>query len=298
MSTIEFAQLRLLAIFATVVESGSFAEAARKLRSSRSRISEQVALLESKLGVRLLQRSTRQLRVTVEGQQVYEQASQLSGILQNVEAILTPPEPSGRVTLTLTHDTAHKFVLPLLPDFQQRYPQIDLDLVLNDSKMDLISDRIDLGIRIGIPEDSSLIARVMHEERFALFASPTYLEQSGIPNTIEKLEKCRWVSLTLSSPDDVQRMQQNEKAIEIRPQQFYRCNSPLLMQNMVKEGLGIGALLPTTVKREVEQGELKQIMPSIRSEWITFALVYPSRKQLPLRTRAVIDYLLGKKVFN
>jgi len=298
LSTINFSHLRLLAIFATVIETGSFAATARRLHSSRSRISEQVAQLEEILGIRLLQRSTRQLNITPEGQQVYEQARQLSGILQNVDAATISEVPQGRVAITMNHDIAHKYVLPVLAQFQQRYPQVQLDLILSDDKLDLISEQIDLGIRVGIPKDDSLIARLMHEEYFAIFANPKYLQQFGVPKTVKELEKYHWISLTQTSRNDVQQFRQKNKTIEIRPHSFYRCNSPLMVQQMIINGLGIGALLPTTVSAEIERGALIQLMPSLSSEALVFSLVYPSRHQVPLRTRVLIDYLLEAKIFN
>lgn len=298
MSTIDFAHLRLLAIFATVVEAGSFAGAARKLRSSRSRISEQVAQLEADLGVRLFQRSTRQLNITPEGRQIFEQAHQLPGILQGVEAITTPSEPSGRVAITLNHDIAHKFVLPVLAQLQTRHPAIQLDLILDDDRLDLIGEQIDLAIRIGIPKDESLIARVMHEERFALYASPTFLQQHGTPKTLKELQQLPWIVLSQTAQSEIKNLRQHNKSISIKPAHFYRCNSPLMVQNMVINGLGIGALLPGTVSREVAEGQLIRLMPSISSEAMVFALVYPSRRQLPARTRAVIDFLLTEDVFR
>ena len=298
LSTIDFTHLRLLAIFSTVVESGSFAAAARNLHSSRSRISEQVSQLESDLGIRLLQRSTRQLKITHEGQQVYDQARQLDGILQDIEAITAPEIPSGRVAITMNHDIAHKFVLPVMADFQQQYPQIQLELVLDDSRLDLISEQIDLAIRIGIPKDESLIARVMHEEKFALFASPEFLTQYGLPKTLKDISELPWVILSQTSQTEVQHLKQRDKTISIKPNHFYRCNSPLMVQKMVIQGLGIGALLPSTVKEEVESGQLVQVMPSISSEAMVFSLVYPSRRQVPLRTRTVIEYLLAAEMFK
>lgn len=298
LSTINFTHLRLLAIYATVVEAGSFAAAARKLRSSRSRISEQVAQLEADLGVRLFQRSTRQLNITPEGREIYEQARQLPGILQGVEAITTPSEPSGRVVITLNHDIAHKFLLPVLPLLQQRYPAIQLDLVLDDARLDLIGEQIDLAIRIGIPKDEALIARVMHEERFALFASPEFLARYGTPKSLKELEKLPWVILSQTAQTEIKHLRQNNRSILIKPTQFSRCNSPLMVQKLVMNGLGIGALLPGTVSQEVADGKLVQVMPSITSEAMVFSLVYPSRRQLPARTRAVIEFLLKAAVFN
>lgn len=298
MSAIDFTHLRLLAIFATVVESGSFAAAARKLSSSRSRISEQISRLEDDIGVRLLQRSTRQLNITSEGRQVYEQARQLPDILSSVEAITTPLEPSGRVAITMNHDIAHKYVLPVLEDFQQQYPQVKLDLHLDDARLDLISEQIDLAIRIGVPRDESLIARVMHEERFSLFASPDFLHKYGRPKSINDSNRFPWVLLQQANYGNVQIMRQRDNTIEIKPQNYYRCNSPLMVQKMVVQGLGIGALLPTTVKQEIEDGKLVKVMPSLTSDPLVFSLVYPSRRQVPLRTRVVIDYLLAAKMFG
>lgn len=247
LSTMDFSHLRLLAIFATVVESGSFAAAARKLQSSRSRISEQVSALEESLDVRLLQRSTRQLTITTEGQRVYTHAKKLPDILQQVEAITTPEKPSGRVILTLTHDIAHKYLLPILADFQQSYPDVQLELILDDSALNLIGEKIDLAIRIGIPKDDSLIARVMHEECFSLFASPSYLAKAGNIENNEQLQAMQWVTLTHSLQSDQLHCRQNNELIELNVSHAYRCNSPLMQQQMVIQGLGIGMLLPSTV---------------------------------------------------
>ena len=298
MSTINHTHLRPLAIFATVIETGSFAAAARKLNTSRSRISEQVAALEADLGIRLLQRSTRQLTVTPEGERVYQQARVLGDILNQVEAVATPELPSGRVALTMTQDIAHKHVLPILEDFRTRFPAIQLDLILDDNRRDLIADQIDLGIRIGFPKDDSLVARVLHEECFGLFASPSYLAQEQPPRTLDELEKSRWVTLVQASHSGVYRLRKHDDIVEIRPENPYRCNSPLMAQQMVVSGLGIGLLLPTTVRKEVESGQLVPFMPELRSDPLVFSLVYPSRRQVPLRTRVLIDYLLQADLFD
>lgn len=298
MSTIDFNQLKLLAIFSTVVETGSFAAAARKLHTSRSRVSEQVALLEQQLNSRLLQRSTRQLTLTTEGQLVYEQARQLPQTLDSVHASLTPSEPSGRVKLTLNHDIAHRFVLPKLAEFQQHYPKVHLDLILDDNKLDLIQQQIDLAIRIGLPKDDSVIARLLHQEPMAIFASPGYLQNTHTPKTLEQLADLHWLLLTQASQDPAMGLRQDSQYIQLRPKSYSSCNSPLMLQQMVLAGLGVGMMLPTTVKQEIQQGKLIQLMPGIETEALLFSLVYPSRRQLPKRTRVVIDYLLQAKLFE
>lgn len=298
MSTMGFDKLKLLAIFNIVVEQKSFAGAARILMSSRSRVSEQVSKLEQMLGVRLLQRSTRRLELTDEGSQVYEEAMKLSQVINQVEAIVSPNVPSGRVTISVNHDIAHKFLLKELTKFYQLFPNIQIDLELHDKAQDLIMEHIDLAIRIGKPKDSNLIARTMHKDKFAIYASPEFIKHHGEPETLSQLEQLRWITLGPVTQNNSVQLVLNNQPIEIRPKSFSRCNSPYMVQEMVRAGLGVSILLPTTVENEVNKGELIQLLPDIRSEDLDFSLVYPSRRQLPTRTRAVIDYLLQAQIFS
>ncbi|MCV6589631.1 MAG: LysR family transcriptional regulator [Marinobacterium sp.] len=305
MSTIEVAQLRALAVFALVIEGGSFAEAARRLGSSRSRVSEQIAALEQQLGVRLIQRSTRKLSVTAEGKAVYEQARLLPDILTEVARVTQQEQPCGRVSLTVNVDVGINHLLPVLREFEQRYPEIELDLILDDERRDLIAEQIDLSIRVGIPQDSSLIARVLHREAPALFASRAYLQRAGTPQTIEALNHHHWVDLKLSSVPPVMSVQHlyhqgavaETAPVSLQPAFSHRCNSPLMVQQMVQAGMGIGLLLPATVQPQLAAGLLVPVCPQLRGKELTFALVYPSRHQLPLRTRCLVEHLLAAELF-
>ncbi len=298
MSTIGNAHLRQLAVFACVVEVSSFAAAARRLHSSRSRISEQVSQLEDVLGVRLLQRSTRQLILTNEGSEVYEQARRLPQILQEIEGIVTTPEPSGRVAITMSHDIGHKYFLPLMEAFQSIHPKVQLDLTLNDAPVDIIAEQIDLAIRIGFPKDNSLIGRKLHEDRVQLFASAGYIKKVGTPKTIKDIEECHWITLAQRGFGDIQRFRQKDETVEVRPRNFHRCNSPLMMLQMAIAGLGVAPLLPSVIKSDVDAGRLVRLLPKVESEPLVFSLVYPSRHQVPQRTRVLIDYILNSNLFN
>ncbi len=152
-------QLKRLAIFATVVEQGSFAKAAELLQMSRSSVSEQVALLEEALKVRLLQRTTRQLTLTTDGQAVYPQAAQLNQALRQVNELVTQEQPQGRIRITTTADLALDWLNPKLQAFRALYPQIYVDLVLTDHELDLIAGQLDLALRIGYLKDDSLVVR-------------------------------------------------------------------------------------------------------------------------------------------
>lgn len=298
MSTIDLNALKLLAIFATVVDAGSFAQAARKLATSRSRVSEQVSQLETMLGVRLLQRSTRQLTLTREGRDILAQAHSLHAILDDVEVLLDNKEPHGMVSITMTHDTAHKFLLPKLSELTARYPKIQLNIIVDDDKRDIINDQIDLAIRVGFPKDSALIARQLHQECFKLYASPKLIALHGLPSKDTQLNQLPWLLLEQAKSTGMTQFYRSGEAVNFTPTQVHWCNSPMLLQQMTVSGLGVAQLLPSTVKQEVERGELQMICPELSSEQLVFSLVYPSRKQIPPRTRAVIDFLLEANLFG
>jgi len=298
LSTIDFSHLKHMAIFVTVVECGSFAGAARKLHSSRSRLSEQIAQLEAVSGMRLLHRSTRQLALTAEGEKVYEKAKLLPQLLNEIEAIGSPAEPSGRVAISTTHDIAIKHLIPVLAEFQRLFPKVQVDLIISDHKMDLIAEQIDLAIRIGLPNDDSLIGRVMYEERSALYASPTYLEEYGMPRTLDDLAKHKWVAISQMSQDGEQSLIYQGNPVHISPASYQLTNSPLVAQSLTLAGHGIGVLLPVTVQKECEAGLLIPIELGVSSFNAVFTLVYPSRRQVPARTRSLIDFLLSADIFS
>lgn len=298
MSTVDINQLRLLAIFATVVESGSFAAASRKLNTSRSRVSEQISILETALEIRLLQRSTRALNITNEGRLVYEQAKKLRGILTDLESNLYSSKPKGRVSITMPHHIAHLFMPEVLQAFRGLYPEIELDLILDDHRLNLISDEVDLAIRVGVPKDESIIARIMHEEKVSLFASPEYLEKFGEITSLESLTKCRWVLLGKPSNNPTQHLFNTHGEVSIEPRYYSFCNSPFMIRNMLLKGLGVGKLLPSIASQEIKSGRLVSVMPSLTGQTVSFSLIYPSRMQIPLRIRTTIDYLLDKNIFH
>ncbi|MEJ6472746.1 LysR family transcriptional regulator [Pseudoalteromonas piscicida] len=298
MSTINLNALKLLAIFATVVDTGSFSQAARKLATSRSRVSEQISHLEEMLGVRLLQRSTRQLTLTREGRDILAQAHSLHAILDDIEVVLDNKDPHGMVSITMTHDIAHKFLLPKLAELTARYPKIQLNIIVDDDKRDIINDQIDLALRVGFPKDSSLVARQLHQERFKLYASPRLINQYGLPAGEAQLNQLPWLLLEQAKVTGMTQLYRDGIAVNLAPNQVHWCNSPMLLQQMAVAGLGVAQLLPSTVKQEVGRGELQMICPTLSSEQLVFSLVYPSRKQIPPRTRAVIDFLLEAELFN
>ncbi|PLW78347.1 LysR family transcriptional regulator [Cohaesibacter celericrescens] len=298
MSTIGVQHLKPLAIFSSVVDEGSFAGAARTLRTSRSRVSEQITQLEEDLGVRLLQRSTRKLSLTEEGRRIYEKARTLSRVLEETHEIASQEKPSGRVSITTPHDIGVSQLLPALASFRNRYPDVVLDIILNDNRLDLIQEGIDMALRVGLPKDDSLIGRVLYEESFSLFASPDYLAANGTPTTVQELAKHRWICLTHVSPRGVHQLYRDDELTTLQSSQFEVCNSPLMMIRMALANMGIAQIFPSTIRQELARGQLVPVMPELKGPSMLFSLVYPSRKQMPLRTRALIDHLMSADMFE
>lgn len=293
MDSPDLIQLRRLAIFATVVEQGSFAKAAQVLQMSRSGVSEQVALLEQALQVRLLQRTTRQLMLTAEGELVYPQAAQVNGTVREVKALVSQETPRGRVRITTTADLALDWLNPRLQQFRLLYPEIYFELVLGDDELDLVAAQIDLAIRIGYLRDDSLVVRPLFQDRTQMMASAAYLKQYPSEPTLEWLQQQCWILLKQLQPYNEVTLQYQGETVRFVPASFHRCDSPLIMRDMILRGWGIGLSLPCTLQQALAQGEVQMILPDYYGSDMTFCIAYPSRRQLPLRVRCLVDYLLA-----
>lgn len=292
MDSPDLQQLKRLAIFATVVEQASFAKAAQLLGMSRSSVSEQVALLEQALQVRLIQRSTRQLTLTAEGTTVYPQAAQITQSLRSVKTLVTQEQMHGRVRITTTVDLATDWLSPKLQAFQALYPDIYFDLVLADHELDLIAEQLDLALRIGYLKDESVVVRPLFNTHAQVIASPAYLVKAPEPVNIDSLARQHWVLLKQLNTNNTITLQYQGQFIHFQPQYFHSCDSPLAMRQLIQLGFGIGLHLPITIGAELQQGSLQLIEPDWHSDTMTFCLVYPSRRQLPLRVRYLIDFLM------
>ncbi|MBU0655977.1 MAG: LysR family transcriptional regulator [Gammaproteobacteria bacterium] len=289
---LDLAQLKRLAIFACVVEQNSFAKAAEYLGISRSSVSEQVAILEKELGVRLLQRTTRQLTLTREGEEIYPEAKCLPTLLRNVTEMVGQELPKGLVRITSAQDFAIKWLNPRLRAFRRQYPDIYFDLILNDNILDLVANQVDLGVRIGPVDDDSLIARPLFQDRPKIVASTAYLQQLGTPNDIETLQQHDWILLSQMNRGNRVTLQNNGQILDFIPQRFHVCDAPMIMCDMIESGMGLGLHLGVMLEKEFASGSMQQVMPEWHGDLFTCSLVYSSRRQMPLRTRCVVNFLV------
>jgi DNA-binding transcriptional LysR family regulator len=285
-------------LFLRVLDLGSISAAARTLDLSAAVASQRLKRLEEALGVRLLQRSTRQLKVTPEGAALAERGRPL---IEDLEALTSDlrqsaEDVSGTLRVTLPAAFGRQYISPLMPEFLARHPRLRLSIDLSDAMLDLVAEGFDLGLRIGTLEDSSLIAKRLTDNRRVLCASPDYLERRGAPETPGDLEQhdCllmvgakgprdRW---TLLSPDG------SETTIRVRGP--FESNMGEVVRDAVLAGLGISLHSTWHVCDDLKAGRLKVVLPDYRIPDSGIYAVMPQRRLMLPRVRAFIDFVVEK----
>lgn len=287
-----------VAIFVQVVRCGSFAEAARRLGVPPNTLSRRVQQLEAQLGTRLMQRSTRHLTLTSAGQVFLERCSgAVEGLMDAGEELLAVnQEPSGLVRVAAPADFFDFFAMEWLTEFLAAHPKVRVDFVLSDGRADLIADRIDVALRGGILEDSSLFARkVLDAGNDGLVASPAYVARQGVPDTLQDLAghdclafshpsgKATW---RVTGPDGAQ--------AEVQVAGRFSGNTAQALRKAALAGLGIALLPSTLTQRDLRAGLLVPVLPQYHRQGHGVHMVYPSRRYLPLAVSAFMDLVIGK----
>jgi len=291
-------RLAALTAFAAVIETGSFAAAARRLGRSPSRLSRQIADLEAGLGVRLLHRTTRALTLTEAGQAYHEHVARILAELatadQSVGCLQAAPRGRLRVAAPMSFGIGH--LAPLLPAFLEAYPEIELDLALNDRFVDLIDEGFDLAVRIGRLADSSLIVRRLAPLRRVLCASPAYLAAHGIPATPDDLAARDCLGYSNMTPNEEWSFLHPEDGrpwpVRIKPR--LRVNNGDALRLAALGGIGLGLLPTFIVGPDLAAGTLVPLLaPYLRQDGAIYA-VYPPARHLSPKVRVFVDFLVAR----
>ena len=286
-----------LQAFVAVVEAGSFTAAAERLGSAKSAVSRRVSALEERLGVQLLRRTTRVLNLTETGQSFYDHSARILADLDEAEAAVQHEhgELRGtlRVALPLSFGVRH--MCKPIATFTKLHPKLHFDLDLNDRRIDLVEEGMDLALRIGHLKDSSLIARRLFDARTVIAASPHYVKTHGAPQKPEDLvdHDCLVYS-NLADPDRWSWKDEKGKERVVKVNTVLRASSGDFLANAAAHGLGI-VIQPTFLAAEaIRRGNLIPIL--IDYEWpVTPAFaVYPPTRHLSYRVRAFIDFLVER----
>ena len=282
------------ATFAQVVEAASFSAAARALGLSKSAVSKQVSRLEARLGVQLLNRTTRRLSLTEAGAVFYEGCQRMLAEAEAAEQAVThlAAAPRGHLRLNAPMSFGILHLSPLLPALLRRCPELTVDLTLNDRLVDLVEEGYDLAIRIGRLPDSSLIARRLAPSRAVLCAAPAYLEEQGLPDRPRDLKRHAGLIYSYQADGATWRLTGPAGSERVPVAGRFRVNNGDALRQAALGGLGIAQLPTFIVGDDLRTGRLRRVLPDweVAAEAAVHA-VYPATRNLSPKVRVVIDFL-------
>jgi len=282
-----------MSVFSRVVAAGSLSSAARELGLSPAMVSRRLSALEARLGVRLLNRTTRTLRLTDEGANYYDTCSRLLSEIDEAEAAVSAGriEPRGALKVALPASFGNRHIAPLVPRFAERYPNVKLALSLSDRTVNIIEEGFDLAVRIAHLEDSSLAARRLAPNRRVVCASPAYLRRYGMPRTPQDLAGHNCITSTDFSMN-WDYTDPGGAAGAVRVTGRYACDNWEVLREWALAGLGVALKSTWDVRQHLEDGSLVPLFPgyTFGSDVAIYA-VYPHRRHLPAKTRVFIEFL-------
>jgi DNA-binding transcriptional LysR family regulator len=289
-------QFAELSAFVAVAERRNFTKAAAQLGISRPRLSETIRSLEERLGVRLLNRTTRSVALTEAGERLLADAQPvLDGIDKTFEAVNAyRDKPTGALRLNMHRPVATLLVGPLLPQFLTKFPDIKLEIAADDTNSDIVSGRFDAGIRRGELIAKDMIAvRLLDEQRMLTVASPAYLAQHPRPATPQDLLAHNCVRVRLDWDGSIQSwsFENAGRRLDVAVDGSLILNDWFLVVNAVIEGVGVGYVPEPLVSSHVADGHLVPILENWCSRFSGVFLYYPSRRQMPGPLRAFIDFM-------
>jgi len=286
-----------ITVFVRVVETGRFSKAAELLGHSTSYISKEVTRLENRLGVRLLNRSTRTLRLTEIGKTYYERCQQILADAEEIENRISAQHevPKGVLKISAPVSFGQLHLQKVLPEFLDTYPEVQLDVEFSDKMVDVVAEGFDVVIRVGALKDSNLINRKIMQSRGVTVASPAYLARRGCPNHPLELAEhdcITYAHLQLPNHWEFTPKQGDPIAVRITPRVI--SNNSALELSMVLAGVGITRLASFYCEKEIEQGSLVSILEDYHHRDIGVYAVYPHRRHLSAKVRMFVDFLVEK----
>lgn len=287
--------LPTLIAFAATARHGSFAAAAREQGQAPSTLAKAVARLEANLGLQLFFRTTRQVRLTADGERLYQRCQRVLSELEELQTIAsgTRAAPTGLLRVAMPVFYGKRFVLPRLAALLSANPGLQLDARLSDQYVDLVREGLDLAVRIGELDDSSLIAKRVDWQGLCLCASPAYLARAGTPQRVEDLAAHAAVMFRLPSTgrDRPWQLRQRGQAVTLQPTPALRINETEAVLEALRLGLGVAQLPDNVVADDLAAGRLVELLPSCAPSRLPVHVVLPSGRMVPPRVRAAVEAL-------
>ncbi|MDN3649384.1 LysR substrate-binding domain-containing protein [Reinekea marina] len=288
------ARLDSLIIFTTVVKANNFTNAAHQLGLTPSAVSKQISLLEDRLGVRLLNRTTRSVSPTEAGQLFFNRCSRLLEDLEEAEHMVKDLETSPRGTLKIsaTPTFGRAMLMKIFAKFLEQYPDVNFDLTLADKGMDLVREGIDLAIHLGSLQDSRLVARPVARQKVIIVASKEYLEKHGRPETLQELTNHYILMVSgidFAEPRWIKRFL--KEAALINKDRRFTVNDLDALCEATLNDMGISALPYYMIREHIESGKLVNLLPEVNIPTRTIHVVYPENRYLSAKSRAFVDFM-------
>lgn len=289
------ANLNEILIFMAVVDEESFVAGGQAMGLTRSAAGKAVSRLEDRLGVRLLNRTTRALSLTEEGRAFYEKGLQVLAAVEEAEASVSAAtgRPRGLLRLTVPDAYGKLVILPIVKSYLEAWPDVQAEISFTDRQADLIEEGFDLGVRIGnAAPDSRLVARVVATYEAVLCASPSYLSRHGSPKSLDDLHAHDCLIFSSRNRRQGWRFRAEDGGwVKAPARSRLRLDSGQAIRDAAVAGLGIAYLPSFLVEEELSDRLLRRVLPDLQAEGVTVSAIYPTRRLLEPRVRQFIDLL-------
>ncbi|KQR49959.1 LysR family transcriptional regulator [Acidovorax sp. Leaf160] len=291
-------QIQAMRIFARVVEAGTFTRAADSLQLPKASVTKHVQALEARLRVKLLNRTTRRVTVTADGAAYYDRTVRLLADFDDIEASMgqARSSPRGRLRVDVGSSVARLLIIPRLAQFQERFPDIQIDLGVSDRTVDLIGDNVDCVIRGGELADQSLVARRIGNLEFITVASPAYLARHGTPQHPLDLERGEGLhrSVIYFSPVSGRRypldFHKDGEVLELTGPSQLAVNDSNAYVSALQAGQGVGQITTFQAEQPIAEGRLVRVLPEWTQPLLPVYVVYPPNRHLSAKVRAFVDW--------
>ncbi len=290
--------LQSLLAFSETAKRGSFAAASREIGTDPSTLAKSVSRLEASLGLRLFHRTTRQVRLTPDGERLFERCQRLLAEFEalQVEASGVRAEPSGVLRIDMPIVFGRKVVLPVIARLLANHPRLHLDARFSDALVDMLRDGIDVAIRVGALQDSTLVARRIGSQDMLMCASPGYIARLGEPRRVEDLAAHHPIVFRMPSSgrDRPWQLTVRGKPVTLQPSARVRFNDGDAMVEGACMGLGIAQLPHYMVEDAIAAGRLTELLPKLRPSPLPIHAVIPANRMVPPRVRAFLDLMVAQ----
>ncbi|MFN7134245.1 MAG: LysR substrate-binding domain-containing protein [Myxococcales bacterium] len=283
--------LNELLVFARVVQAGSFTGAARVLRMPKSTVSRKVTALEERVGAQLLQRTTRKLALTDVGSAFYEHCARIVAEIEQAERAVSHAQSAPRGRLRVTTPLTFSYIGPLVATFAERHPQVDVEIVCTDRKVDLLDEGFDLAIRAGPLDDSTLVARRVGTIERLVVAAPRYLKAHGVPRAPNELEQHVCLQFGAGRERDRWVLHAGGRTAEVPIRPRLSINEPDLLRAVTVAGAGVALLPDIHCAADLEAGRLTRLLEGWSSSPTPVHALYPPTRHLPPKVKVFVSLL-------